>query len=64
MSPALKPGDIVIVDTWVYNNNQPKINDILIMRRTKKSTILAKRLTNIHVKKDKTELFIEGDNKN
>ena len=64
MSPTLRTGDIVLIDSWTYLKQPPQVNDILITKREKNSLVLAKRLTKTRTNKNKTELFIEGDNQN
>jgi len=64
MSPTLQAGDVVLVDTWAYQQHPATLKDILILKRSQKSMVLAKRLTKIQNKKGNIELFIEGDNTN
>jgi len=64
MTPTLRPGDVVLVDTWIYRKHTPKISDILVVKRTKESMVLVKRLTNLRTVNAQLQLYIEGDNKN
>jgi nickel-type superoxide dismutase maturation protease len=64
MSPTLQTGDVVFIDTWVYQDQAPLINDILIIKRSANSMVLVKRLTKIRTDQNQMELFIEGDNQN
>lgn len=63
MSPTLEKGDVTLIDTWVYKNQAPQVSDIIIVKRSENSLVLAKRVTQTQIKNNKTELFIEGDNK-
>ena len=64
MSPTLQTGDIALIDTWVYQDQPPQVNDILTVKRSANSMVLVKRLTKIRSDQNQTELFIEGDNQN
>ncbi len=64
MSPTLQTGDIAMVDTWIYQEQSPQINDILVVKQSESSMVLAKRLTKIRSEQNQTELFIKGDNQN
>ncbi len=64
MSPTLQTGDITLIDTWTYNDQSPQVNDILIVKRSANSIVLAKRLTKTRLNNGQTQLFIEGDNQN
>lgn len=62
MHPTLQRGDVVLINTWAYTNRRPIIGDVLILKRSEKGIVLAKRLTKIREHNQNTELFIEGDN--
>lgn len=62
MSPSLKAGDVVMVNTWSYRDKPLQINDILVLKRSEKSIALAKRLSEIRQSNNKTELYVTGDN--
>lgn len=64
MMPTLQPGDIILVDTWIYGHTQPAAGDIatfhdpLIPKRT-----LIKRVSNIRTTKgNEVSIFFQGDN--
>lgn len=66
MQPALKPGDIILVDTWTYRSENPNINDIatfhdpLLSPRT-----LIKRVADIRGSSEEDlAIFFRGDNAN
>jgi signal peptidase I len=64
MNPTLQTGDVVLIDTWIYNKSLPKTNDILIIKRSPTGLVLAKRLKDIRKLVGQTELYIVGDNQN
>lgn len=64
MSPTLQAGDVTLIDTWIYENHPALANDIIIVKRTATSMVLAKRLTKIRNHNERLELFIAGDNPN
>lgn len=62
MAPTLQNGDVVMIDTWAYTQQSAQPNDIIIVKRTAASMVLAKRMQKTRNKAGKTELFIVGDN--
>ena len=64
MNPTLQTGDVALIDTWAYENQLALANDIIIVKRTGKSMVLAKRLTKTRNRNEEIELFIAGDNLN
>jgi len=64
MSPTLQTSDVVLIDTWTYKNHPPLTNDIIIVKRTATSMVLAKRLQKTRSHNEERELFIVGDNTN
>lgn len=56
MFPALKPGQDILVFKWAYFFSQPKIGDIVVIRKDGKD--LVKRIHNISGQ----EYFVQGDN--
>lgn len=66
MAPALLPGDIILVDTWAYQDQQAHIGDIvLFFRSTLDQRTLIKRITRLKHDsvKHTTRYFVEGDNR-
>jgi signal peptidase I len=64
MEPALQPGDIILVDTWIYSHTQPAAGDIatfhdpIIPKRT-----LIKRVADVRISPSKEiSIFFRGDN--
>jgi signal peptidase I len=64
MSPTLQTGDVALIDTWIYKNQPALADDIIIVKRTATSMVLAKRLQQSRNHNEKIELFIVGDNPN
>lgn len=65
MAPTLLVGDVVMVDTWLYKNEQPEVGDVVVIKRSKNSLVMAKRVAHINiVDKSETKLFLQGDNIN
>jgi len=64
MSPTLQTSDVVLIDTWAYKNQPALTYDIIIVKRTATSMVLAKRLQKTRNHNEKIELFIVGDNQN
>ncbi|MEE4251374.1 MAG: nickel-type superoxide dismutase maturation protease, partial [Alcanivoracaceae bacterium] len=45
MYPTLKPGDLIIVDTWAYRGSAPEVNDIVtFMLPNKPGHVMVKRI--------------------
>lgn len=64
MSPTLQTSDVVLIDTWAYKTQPPLADDIIIVKRTATSMVLAKRLQKTRSHNEERELFIVGDNTN
>lgn len=62
MSPTLKTGDVVLIDSWVYNKQKPAEKDIIIFNRPDKNIVMAKRIKTVRSINSTSELFVEGDN--
>ncbi|MCJ8271430.1 MAG: S26 family signal peptidase [Psychrosphaera sp.] len=66
MTPTLAPGDVIIVDTWVYRKATGKPQEIVIFSKPYQSnTIHVKRISETAIDKSsgKTRYFLLGDNK-
>lgn len=66
MYPTLKPGQFILLDTWIYRNNNPKLGDVLVFKEKNDYRWLVKRITRwpegetLH----NGEWFVMGDNRN
>jgi len=61
MYPTLKPGDLILVDTWAYKLNAPAINDIVVFSTADKPAYtMVKRV--IDISDDNHAFFLLGDN--
>ena len=66
MTPTLIPGDIIIVDTWAYQDTTAAIGDIVIFTKPyMPRTFLIKRIKQVSTDKMAIQpsYFIVGDNK-
>jgi signal peptidase I len=45
MKPTLKPGQFILLDTWVYQDSAPSLNDIIVFEHGIKQQHLVKRIT-------------------
>jgi len=66
MEPALKPGQLILSDTWIYNNVAPAVGDIVVFKHGVNNQYLVKRISNWpNGKRTKEDLwFVTGDNRN
>lgn len=64
MHPTLKPGQFILVDTWVYKNEQPTKGDIVVFQHRAENQWLVKRIADWPVnRKPKNEsYYVLGDN--
>lgn len=63
MSPALIPGDFILIDMWVYKQNSPKINDIIIFTSEAHEGILVKRIQPWPATVTEEGYYVLGDNR-
>ena len=63
MQPALQPGDIVVVDNWVYQENSLQVEDIIIFKRPQNDMVMIKRIKKLRSGYS-SSIFVEGDNPN
>lgn len=66
MEPALKPGDVILVDTWRYKVKTPAIGDVVVFESPESSITLVKRVamsTGQDAESDLHRYFLLGDNK-
>jgi signal peptidase I len=65
MSPTLKPGEFILVDTWIYQEATPKEGDIVIFQYGAENRWLVKRIAYWPDGKliENNEYFLLGDNK-
>lgn len=64
MKPTLLPGDIILVDTWAYKDQEPENNDVVVFFLPRTDYYLVKRIApwptpNSH----RGEYYVIGDNK-
>ncbi len=60
MSPALSPGDYVLVNRWAYAFRLPSVGDVVVLRPpTSRDRFLVKRVARIT---DSGGVFVLGDN--
>lgn len=45
MYPTIKPGQYILVDTWVYNETFPEYMDIVVIKRAKTNNWMVKRIS-------------------
>jgi len=64
MSPALIPGDFILIDTWAYKQDKPKTNDIIIFTSEAHEGILVKRIQPWPEAVTKEGYYVLGDNRN
>lgn len=62
MTPTLKVGDVVVVDTWSNQVNTITKNDVIVLKRSANDFVLAKRLKDIRNNHGQWELYLVGDN--
>jgi nickel-type superoxide dismutase maturation protease len=62
MVPTLLPGDIVLVDTWIDQQENITIGDIIVFKREKNGIALVKRINKIRHSGSALEYFVLGDN--
>ncbi|MBK8640584.1 MAG: S26 family signal peptidase [Chromatiaceae bacterium] len=46
MYPTLKPGHFILLDTWVYRDVAPQLNDVVVFQHDGEGQWLVKRLSN------------------
>ena len=66
MSPALNPGQFILIDTWIYDRDKPLANDIVVFVEPGSSNVLVKRITPWPDGRmqDRQMWFVMGDNRN
>lgn len=66
MSPTLLPGDVLLVDTWAYQQKPAAINEVIVFQRSPKHLILIKRITEITgmPPTETKKFYVKGDNPN
>jgi nickel-type superoxide dismutase maturation protease len=45
MEPTLKPGQFILVDTWIYQDRAPSLNDVVVFEHGVKKQHLVKRIS-------------------
>ncbi len=61
MQPALRHGQVVLVNRWVYLFSKPQIGDITLFRNPKNTKqLFCKRIAAIN--REKKEVYMVGDN--
>lgn len=66
MRPALKPGDVILVDTWRYDNKTPAPGDIILFTRNKQDKrVFIKRVHQAPkaLKATSDQIYVLGDNR-
>ena len=66
MSPTLKPGQFILVDTWAYSDEKPMLNDIVLFTQEVAQQVLVKRISNWpsgQLQQDEL-WYLRGDNVN
>ena len=66
MKPTLKPGDVILVDTWSYHNETPKAGDIVLFTRDERDKqVFIKRVHTapelMHA--NPNQVYVLGDNR-
>jgi signal peptidase I len=64
MEPTLNIGDVILVDTWAYSEKLPAERDIIVFKRTERSSVLVKRIKKIRRTTTGHEMYVLGDNTN
>jgi signal peptidase I len=66
MYPTLKPGQFIVVDTWIYRNSYPKLGDVVIFKEKIDNRWFVKRITRWPngEKMQNNKWFVMGDNRN
>lgn len=62
MSPTLIPGDVILIDTWVYQKQNMVSGDIIVFQHPNRNVIMVKRIKNLRGEEEKA-IFVIGDNK-
>ena len=65
MTPALLPGDFILVDTWQYKSHEPSIGDVVVFTLPGDQRFLVKRISpwpETVVPKIGGKYFMRGDN--
>ncbi len=63
MAPSMLPGDVVLVDTWIYSQQPVLPNDIVIFTKHEHSATLVKRVKETRNGNDgRKEVYVLGDN--
>ena len=64
MYPALKPGQFILVDTWLYQQKEPKLEDVVVFNHGVNNQYLVKRITPwpTHQTVKQDYWFATGDN--
>ena len=45
MVPTLKPGQFILIDTWIYDDETPSIGDVVVFRHQESEQWLVKRIS-------------------
>jgi len=45
MSPTLKPGQFIMLDTWAYHHHSPQLNDVVVFSHNDQHNWLVKRIS-------------------
>lgn len=64
MHPTLKPGQFILLDSWVYHRQAPKLNDVVVFNHNRKEHWLVKRIAQWPDGKlqDDGDWYVLGDN--
>jgi len=64
MHPTLKPGQFILIDTWIYDDQKPSINDVVVFRHEESGQWLVKRISPWPDGKTQNEdlWYVLGDN--
>jgi signal peptidase I len=62
MLPTLRPGDLIMVDTWAYHEAAPETGDIVTFQSPLNGQITVKRVSDIDTNTLPERLFVLGDN--
>lgn len=64
MKPSLLPGDIILVDTWAYKDQEPETNDVVVFSLPRTDYFLVKRIAPWPIPNSPPgEYYVIGDNK-
>lgn len=59
MLPYFKPGDLVLISSFIYLFIFPKVGDVIVFKKNNNSPPMIKRITKV----SNFKIFVEGDNK-